>query len=92
MDEETTGKRSSKRWLLILIALLPVAILIGRNIVSGNTIGLQNAGNAQAGVFLVFGAQNNLIGGASAAAGNTIAHNGEHGVYVMGSNAISNTN
>lgn len=39
MTEEKKSKRSSKRWLLILIALLPVAILVGRNIVSGSTIG-----------------------------------------------------
>lgn len=38
MAEEKKGKRS-RRWLLILIAVLPVAILIGREIVTGGTIG-----------------------------------------------------
>lgn len=39
MAETKSGRFSSKRWLLILIALLPAAILIGREIVTGRTIG-----------------------------------------------------
>lgn len=38
-EESGTGKKRSKRWLLILIALLPAAILVGREMVTGTTIG-----------------------------------------------------
>jgi hypothetical protein len=39
MEEDKENKFFNKRWLLILIALLPAAILVGRNIVTGTTIG-----------------------------------------------------
>jgi hypothetical protein len=38
-SKEESGKRHSARWLLVLLAILPVLLLIGREIVWGGTIG-----------------------------------------------------
>ncbi len=64
------------------------------NTVTGNLIGTDAAGtgalaNGADGVELLDGATGNAVGGASAAAGNTIAHNGGNGVRVDSADAAS---
>jgi hypothetical protein len=66
------------------------------NMVSGNYIGTdaggtQELGNANEGVFIDFGAQNNTIGGQTAAARNVIAANGGSGVFIRQSGTDENT-
>ncbi|HDQ70881.1 MAG TPA: DUF11 domain-containing protein, partial [Chloroflexi bacterium] len=66
------------------------------NTVSGNLLGVDAAGaaplgNAFAGISITDGASDNLIGGTTGGAGNLIAYNGVHGVYVHGANTLRNT-
>jgi hypothetical protein len=65
------------------------------NTVTGNLIGTDAAGtgalaNGGDGVELIVGATGNAIGGVSAGAGNTIAHNGGNGVRVDSGDGASN--
>jgi hypothetical protein len=57
------------------------------NIISGNTIG---GGNGN-GVLITDGAQNNTIGGNEPAERNVISDNSSSGVYISGSDTMSNT-
>jgi hypothetical protein len=62
------------------------------NIVSGNYIGLNAAGNAAVanqtdGVQILFAASNNTIGGATVAARNVISGNNNAGIYIAGDNS-----
>lgn len=64
--------------------------------ISGNIIGLDVNGtavlpNGEAGIAIGDGAQQNLIGGASTAAGNLISGNGWDGVRIVGAATLSNT-
>ncbi len=64
--------------------------------ISGNTIGLDVNGatilpNGEAGIVIDSGSQQNLIGGASTAAGNIISGNGWDGVRIVGAATLSNT-
>jgi hypothetical protein len=66
------------------------------NTVSGNTIGLAadgttERGNSYSGVYIYLGAQNNTIGGSTAGEGNVISGNDRRGVYIYGSDTMSNT-
>jgi hypothetical protein len=66
------------------------------NIVSGNYIGLAadgttERGNSYNGVFIGWGPQNNTIGGNTAGTGNVISGNYRRGVYIYGSDTMSNT-
>ncbi|MBS0495873.1 MAG: tandem-95 repeat protein, partial [Proteobacteria bacterium] len=59
------------------------------NLVQGNYIGLAAdgttaLGNSASGVLVQNSASNNTVGGTAAGAGNTIANNGNSGVYAMG--------
>ncbi len=65
------------------------------NTVAGNYIGLNAAGtdalpNANAGLLIYSGAQDNLIGGTNAGAGNVISGNGYEGLGVAGTNTTGN--
>jgi hypothetical protein len=68
------------------------------NIVEGNLIGTDVTGavgipNGGNGISLLAGASSNVIGGADAGAGNTIAHNTGHGVLIdSASNGLGNSN
>jgi hypothetical protein len=66
------------------------------NTVSGNYIGLAadgttERGNSYNGVFIGWGPQNNTIGGNTAGTGNVISGNYRRGVYIYGSDTMSNT-
>ena len=65
------------------------------NLVEGNWIGLNAAGsaampNAYAGVEISTGAQNNIVGGLAAGAGNVISGNANEGVSIDGAGASNN--
>lgn len=65
------------------------------NRVQGNLIGTDVSGTAELGnfgygFFIIEGASNNTIGGATTAAGNIIAFNSSHGVYVEGDQTTDN--
>jgi parallel beta-helix repeat protein len=66
------------------------------NTVSGNYIGTNASGtsalgNSHSGVYLVYGAHDNTIGGSTSGAGNLISGNGSDGVQVGGSSTTGNT-
>jgi titin len=66
------------------------------NTVSGNYIGtdytgIADLGNTGEGVFIGFGAQNNTIGGATAGERNVISGNDSDGIWIYGSDTMSNT-
>jgi parallel beta-helix repeat protein len=57
------------------------------NVVQGNYVGLNAAGtaavpNSFAGIYLLGGAQNNLIGGTNAGEGNIVSGNASEGIYI----------
>ncbi len=52
------------------------------NLIGTDSGGTQDRGNAQAGVLLFSGSDNNTVGGTTAAARNTISGNNLHGVYI----------
>ncbi len=57
------------------------------NLIQGNSIGtafdgVSPLGNANSGIHILGGAHDNLVGGTAAGAGNTIAYNGDDGVWV----------
>jgi len=61
------------------------------NTITGNLIGTDahgadTLGNERSGVFIEWGARDNIIG-----PDNTIAHNGESGIFVQGSDTLRNT-
>ena len=65
------------------------------NVVSGNFIGTDASGtgalgNAEAGVLVAFGAQDNTIGGTAAGAGNLISGNGNSGVWMQNDGTTGN--
>lgn len=65
------------------------------NRVEGNWIGTRAGGvgalaNTGEGVILLNGPQQNVIGGATGAAGNTVAFNGKHGILVLSSTTSGN--
>ena len=65
------------------------------NAVTGNFIGTDASGaialgNAEAGVLIAFGAQDNTIGGSTAGAGNLISGNGDSGVWVQDAGTTGN--
>jgi parallel beta-helix repeat protein len=67
-----------------------------QNVVQGNFIGTGPGGanplpNGGAGIDILAWATGNVIGGALAGQGNTIAHNGGDGVRVSGPDAVGNT-
>ena len=77
-----------------------VAIDLGsgtdHNAVVGNYIGTDASGatplgNTWTGLYIADGASDNLIGGATLAEGNLIAHNGEYGLFTWGENTLRNT-
>jgi CSLREA domain-containing protein len=66
------------------------------NVVSGNYIGttvygIAPVGNAENGVYITLGAQNNVIGGDVASERNVISGNLDNGVYITGTTTMSNT-
>ena len=66
------------------------------NIIAGNHIGTNVAGtaalsNTLGGVYIAAGAQNNIVGGDTAAERNVLSGNGWEGVGIHGSNTMSNT-
>lgn len=66
------------------------------NVIEGNHIGTQAdgssaLGNGGAGVVIAGGAENNLVGGTTASAANTIAFNGNEGVRVIEEGSIGNS-
>jgi hypothetical protein len=66
------------------------------NQIQGNFIGTDGSstaalGNLGDGIFIGFGASNNLVGGDTTSVGNTIASNGGDGVRVDGSQTLGNT-
>src|SRR5262249_1504145 len=65
------------------------------NIVQGNLIGTDSTGavsigNTSKGISLDLGAASNTIGGTAAGNGNTIAHNGDHGLAIGGAATVGN--
>ncbi len=65
------------------------------NVVEGNYIGLNAAGSATlanrgAGIEIVQGAQNNIVGGTTSAARNVISGNVQQGIVIVGSGTIGN--
>jgi len=72
-----------------------VGAAAGGNLLLGNFIGTDRSGtvdqgNGQHGV-LLNGGSDNVVGGASAAAGNVISGNDQHGVFVNTGTTVSNT-
>ena len=68
----------------------------GGNVVRGNLIGTQIDGvtplpNSSHGVLIYAGAGDNLVGGRTAGAANTIAHNGASGVDLRGDAGVGNS-
>jgi hypothetical protein len=64
---------------------------VSRNYIGIDAGGTQELGNTYDGVLVNDGAQNNVIGGLTAAARNVIAANGGSGVHIFGDNTDSNT-
>ena len=65
------------------------------NVVQGNYIGTDKDGtaplaNSSTGVYILSGAQSNIIGGTAAGEGNTIAYNGADGVYIKDATTDAN--
>jgi len=60
----------------------------------GNTIGADSSGSVpisnQTGIFIGFGACNNMVGGSSAGMGNLISGNTNDGVFIQNSNSVGN--
>jgi hypothetical protein len=61
------------------------------NLIGTDVFGTAKLGNFLNGVALIDGASDNIIGGATITAGNTIAFNTADGVYVSGEQTIGNT-
>lgn len=65
------------------------------NVVQGNFVGLNAAGTAAvpntfAGIYLLGGAQSNLIGGTQPGAGNVVSGNSSEGIYIANTNTGNN--
>lgn len=65
------------------------------NVVQGNFVGLNAAGTAAvpntfAGIYLLGGAQSNLVGGAQPGAGNVVSGNSSEGIYIANTNTGNN--
>ncbi len=66
------------------------------NLVIGNYIGTDAGGvaalaNGRSGVFIILGAQGNVVGGTASGEGNVISGNSSMGVYIHASGTVSNT-
>ncbi|MBV7332556.1 hypothetical protein KFU94_30880 [Chloroflexi bacterium TSY] len=60
------------------------------NYIGTDAVGTSAIGNTETGVFIGFGASNNIIGGAAEGANNLISGNGEHGVNLQNNGTIGN--
>jgi titin len=61
------------------------------NYIGTNISGTVALGNAESGIYIGGGAQNNTVGGATAGTRNVISGNGQDGVRITGSSTMSNT-